>query len=225
MTIRRVHQEDTASLTKLLAEDVLAQLSQAIAENGVARLAVSGGSSPIPVFEYLSSQNLDWAKVKITLVDDRCVAETHPDSNARLAKTHLLKDRAADAEFIALFCDDTAESELSLSQHFPSYDVVILGMGLDAHTASIFPEADERDLALARNTKERCLLTDPKTAKHMRITQTLPQLLKTDFLAVHITGEEKWQVLEPILEKPASQFPISHFIHQEEAPVSLYYTA
>ena len=98
-------------------------------------------------------------------------------------------------------------------------------MGLDAHTASIFPEAEERDLALAKDTKQRCLLTDPKTAKHMRITQTLPQLLKTDFLAVHITGEEKWKVLEPMLEKPASQFPISHFIHQEEAPVSLYYTA
>lgn len=225
MTIRLVHQEDPASLTKILAEDILAQLKQAIEKNGVARLAVSGGSSPIPVFEYLSSQSLDWDKVKITLVDDRCVSETHLDSNALLAKTHLLKDKAAAAEFIPLFCDDTAASELSLSEHFPRYDVVILGMGLDAHTASIFPEADERDLALARNTKERCLLTDPKTAKHMRITQTLPQLLNTGFLAVHITGEEKWKVLEPILEKPADQFPISHFIHQEEAPVSLYYTA
>jgi|MEHZ01.5.fsa_nt_MEHZ011451974.1_47 6-phosphogluconolactonase len=231
MTIRIVREKNSGALTQKLGDDILAKLSEAIANQGEARLAISGGSSPISVFEYLSNQELDWAKVKVTLVDDRCVPETHPDSNALLVKTHLLKNNASTASFISLSCeegssmDQAAAAEHKLSQHFPRYDVVILGMGADAHTASIFPEAKERDLALSPDSKRLSLVTDPVTAPHMRITQTLPQLLKTDFLAIHIIGQDKWKIIEPILEEAQDQYPISHFIHQDIAPVSVYCAA
>ncbi len=230
MTINIVREKDSAALTQRLGDDIVAILSEAIASRGEALLAVSGGSSPISVFEYLSNQDLDWSKVKVTLVDDRCVEETHADSNALLVKTHLIKNRAAAANFFSLSCEEgtSADQEVAaehkLSLHFPRYDVVILGMGTDAHTASIFPQAKERDLALSRESNRLSLMTNPVTAAHMRITQTLPQLLKTSFLAIHIIGQDKWKILEPILEQAQAQdqFPISHFIHQDITPVSVY---
>lgn len=231
MTTKIIRAKDSDALARTLCDDISAKLSKAIEDRGEALLAVSGGSTPIAVFEQLSHQNLDWSKVKVTLVDDRCVPEIHKDSNAQLVKKHLLQNRAAVAKFYALFCGGAVSSDhavaagLKLLQHFPRYDVVILGMGEDAHTASIFPEAAERDLALSSNSHRLSVLTNPVTAAHWRITQTLPQLLKTDFLALHIVGEDKWKILEPILEKAQDQYPISHFIHQDITPVSVYCAA
>lgn len=231
MTVNIVREKDSSTLAQTLGDDIVANLSEAIAERGEARLAVSGGSTPIEVFDYLSNQDLDWSKVKVTLVDERCVPERHPDSNARLVKRHLLQNKASKAKFVSLFCegaismDHAVAAGLKLLLHFPQYDAVILGMGADAHTASIFPEAIERDLALAENSHRLSVLTHPITATHWRITQTLPQLLKTKFLALHITGEEKWKILEPILEEAQDQYPISHFIHQDITPVSVYCAA
>ena len=223
-----IRENDASTLTKRLGDTIVDRLQKAILASGEARMAVSGGSTPVALFEYLSARELDWSRVKVTLVDDRCVPEMHQDSNARLVRKHLLKDKAAKAQFVSLFCEGAASMDhavsagLKLLQHFPRYDAVVLGMGGDAHTASIFPKAAEKDLALAAASPRMSLVTDPVTAPHMRITQTLPQLLRTDFLALQITGEEKWKVLQPILEAPRDEYPISHFIHQDKVPISIY---
>ncbi len=100
----------TAAQARQLAEAVAAQLRHAIATRGHALLAVSGGKSPIALFEHLRQQPLDWASVTVLLADERCVPHTHPDSNTALVRQHLLQDGAAAATFVTLF--DTLPADL-----------------------------------------------------------------------------------------------------------------
>jgi 6-phosphogluconolactonase len=234
--LNRFQKPNAAELNELLAEQILSRLGDAIAKDGEARMAVSGGSTPIALFQHLSHQDFDWTKVKITLVDDRCVSADHKDSNAKLVRDNLLQDSAKDAQFLPLYLGDSvldnkdkayeAEAESMIDQNFPNYAVVILGMGGDAHTASIFPQAVERDMALDTEQSKKCLITHPVTASYIRLTQTLAHLLKTDLLALHIVGAEKMTLLESVAESTADgaqgEYPISHFIQQTQTPLSVY---
>ena len=124
-------------------------LRAAIAARGQASLAVSGGKSPIPLFEALREQDLDWSKVSVVLADERVVPRDHADSNTALVARHLLQGRAAAARFLLFFRElaptfnaevldalvrDAEERIRSLPWPL---DVAVLGMGEDAHTASL----------------------------------------------------------------------------------------
>ena len=120
-----------------------------------ALLIVSGGSTPVPFFEALSQETLPWDRVDVTLADERWVAAEADDSNARLVRKHLLINRAEAATFVPLTTehdtpeegtDEVAQRLTGLS--WPA-SVVILGMGGDGHTASLFPDSRELDLALS----------------------------------------------------------------------------
>lgn len=116
------------------------------------RLLVSGGSTPAPVFRALSQSSLDWARVDIGLVDDRWLPPTDPDSNAHLVHEHLLRGPARAARFELLVranrSIETAVSDANLHARHPA-DIVLLGMGEDGHTASLFPRMRGLDRALA----------------------------------------------------------------------------
>ena len=230
MSVTLVRDTNETELAANLGDAICAHLKAAIAAKGVARAAFSGGNTPLVLFDYLSNQDLDWARVSITLADERCVPADHADSNSKLIRQHLLQNKAAAATFYPLLCeckagDSEPAAEKMLHQNFPEFDVVILGMGSDGHTASIFPLAAERDEALSPTGKRLSLLSNPVTANHMRITQTLPQLLNTTFLAVHIAGIEKWRLMASIVDTPQPTFPMSHFIHQSRTAVHLYCAA
>jgi 6-phosphogluconolactonase len=124
-----------AELAQQLADDVASWLRAAIVKKNFAVLAVSGGSTPKPFFANLSNMQLEWSKVQITLVDERQVPEDSVRSNAKLVKESLLQNFAAEAQFIPLFENPNA-------QNLKAFDVVILGMGNDGHTASFFPGGD-----------------------------------------------------------------------------------
>lgn len=234
--MNRFQKDNAAELNQLLAEQILSRLSDAIDKEGEARLALSGGSTPIALFQHLSQQEFAWHKVKITLVDDRCVPADHKDSNAKLVRDNLLQNSAKDAQFYPLYLGDSvleekekayeAQAEVMLDQHFPNYAAVILGMGGDAHTASIFPQAIERDAALDTEQTKKCLVTHPVTANYIRLTQTLSHLLKTDLLALHIVGAEKTALFESVAQTTANkaqgEYPISYFIQQTQIPLSVY---
>ena len=93
-----VHTVSQAELNVRLAQDIAQRLTAAIQARGFAVLSVSGGKSPVALFEALRVIDIDWSRVRVTLVDERCVPRTHPDSNALLVQTHLLQDLAAKAQ-------------------------------------------------------------------------------------------------------------------------------
>ena len=211
-----------------LSHRVSAILKKAITEKGSATLVVSGGSTPKPLFNHLSEQDLDWSRVTITLADERCVEPTDLASNALLVKTELLKNNAEKARFVSLFDggelsledQDIANSRVNA---LPKYDLVILGMGDDGHTASIFPEAENREAALDLRNSQMALATDPKTVAPMRITQTARRLLDSHLLVIHISGDKKSALLNEIVDAPdVKKWPISAFITQQKTPVELY---
>ena len=158
------------SLVVDLSQKIGEILEEAIKNKGRAVLAVSGGSTPKPLFEELSLIDLDWSKVDLTLVDDRWVDSNHEDSNELLVRTHLIKNKAVNVNFLPLKNDaQTSKEGVTLSEkvlrnlNLP-FDLVILGMGSDGHTASLFPCSEELSMGMDLNTKNTLIATTPKTA-------------------------------------------------------------
>ena len=149
---------DAQAQVARLAEAIAGTLARVIDEQGSACLAVSGGRSPIALFAALRVLPLRWADVSITLVDERAVPPEHADSNARLVREHLLQDGAAAARFFPLVLSahvhgdsvDVDACVATANDPFQQPDVVILGMGDDGHTASLFPDAAELDEGIDR---------------------------------------------------------------------------
>ena len=202
------------ALAEALATQVAARLRAAIAARGAALLAVSGGSTPARFFERLSHEALAWSKVRVTLVDERWVPESSERSNARLVKSLLLRHAAADANFVPLYVEaPTPEAAIAalrarIATLPTTFDVVVLGMGGDGHTASFFPGGDRLAEVLDLNGTARVLPMRAAGAGEPRITFTLPALLDSRALFVHIEGEAKRAVLDAARE-PGSTLPMA----------------
>ncbi len=230
MTIERNVFSTKDRLAEALAEAVAEDLVAGIEERGAASLAVSGGSTPRRFFEELARrEDVDWELVSVTLVDERWVAETSERSNARLVKETLLQGPAAAARFIPLYSGgdepDTPAIErtnLAVAAVPVPFDAVILGMGNDGHTASFFPQGDTLETALS-DTGPVVSIRAPG-AGEPRVTFTLPRLLDTRALYLHIEGEEKALVLDKALETgPVNTMPVRAVLSQSIKPVQLYW--
>lgn len=215
-----------------IAAHIAASLRSALAQRGQASLAVSGGKSPIALFEALREQDLDWSRVSVVLVDERVVPRDHADSNTALVARHLLQDKAGAARFIPFFGEvapafnaevlDTLVREASERiQALPwPLDVAVLGMGEDAHTASLFPGAPGFARAIA--TEDRLAWVVPDTAPHARISFTLSALLAARERVLCIAGENKLTVYRRAAEQADTALPISLVLHQATAPTSVW---
>jgi 6-phosphogluconolactonase len=189
---------------------------EAIQKNGDAVLAVSGGSTPRPFFAALSKFKLEWAKVKITLVDERLVSEDSPRSNAKLVKESLLQNEARVATFIPLYQNPDAAN-------LPDFDVAILGMGNDGHTASFFPGGDNLNKALDVNSPESLVTMNAPGAGEPRLTFTLRRLLSTKHLCLHVQGADKMAVLDKALTgNDQFEMPVRAVL-QAAKPLTLYW--
>ncbi|MCW8194356.1 6-phosphogluconolactonase [Proteobacteria bacterium 005FR1] len=216
-----------------LTEKIVGDLQQAVGDRGSASMAVSGGSTPKSLFARLAASDLPWDKVFITLVDERWVDADHPDSNARLVRENLLQDRAAAANFIPLKTPApdpfSAEEEVQsrLRDLRMPFDVVILGMGGDGHTASFFPGAETLRRALHPDSeKQLCCAVRPPHAPHDRMTLTLPVLLAAKHLILHLVGKDKWQVLQKALQPgKTEELPVRSVLHQSKVLLDVYYAA
>jgi 6-phosphogluconolactonase len=224
-----LHFPDSAELARQLAEDVAAGLAQAIATRDEARLVVSGGKSPIPFFEALRTADLAWAKVRVTLADERWIATEAPDSNERLVREHLLKDKAAAATLIGLKQDfPTAVAGCTSAWHAAldtgmEADELILGMGEDGHTASLFPGMP--DIEDAMNPKRWCGLVPARAPvpPTERISLNLSALLSARSIRLQIPGAAKRALLERILAAPdAGRWPVSAVLNLSKTPVTVY---
>lgn len=193
--------ESRSALAEALAQDTALALEARLQTEGKAMLAVSGGTTPMLFLEALSRAELAWSRVVVTLVDERWVPEENPRSNAALVRRHLLTAHAASASFVPLYNGTAtpaegikAQAALLASQPLP-LAAVILGMGEDGHTASFFPGGDRLSSALSPPAGQLLETMEAPNAGEPRITLTLPVLLQADFLALHIEGERKREVL------------------------------
>jgi len=208
--------EAREALAETLARDVADELARAIEAKGRATLAVSGGTTPKLFFEKLSVIDIPWSRVSVTLVDERQVPESSERSNARLVRDHLLQNKAAAARFVPLVDNPDAEN-------IPAFDVAVLGMGNDGHTASFFPGGDTLAEAIDAETRKRLIAITAPGAGEPRLTFTLPVLAQAGRLALHIEGAEKKQVLKQALaEGPQEDMPVRAVL-RGPAPVTLYW--
>ncbi|MEM1047621.1 MAG: 6-phosphogluconolactonase [Pseudomonadota bacterium] len=219
------------TLAESLAERVATGLRAAIDKRGTASLAVSGGSTPALFFAHLCRQELAWDRVTITLVDERWVPETDDRSNAAMVRRSLLRDRAEPATFRALYTGAptpevaVGELETALSPVIANLDMVILGMGTDGHTASLFPGGDRLRDALDPNGAALLSPMNAPGTGEPRITLTVRALQQAHACILHIQGAEKRTVLDQaIATKDPLQYPICAMAARSDRPLVTYWS-
>ena len=213
------HEYRTAALlADGLANDVAEQLRAAISARGDATLVVSGGRSPVAFFQSLAKQGLDWSKVTVTLADERWVPVEHADSNAGLLKQHLLQGPAAKARFLSLYSAAANLEEAALQAdrllgELPAIDVLVLGMGDDGHTASLFPNSPNLSDALQPNGTRRCWPMLAPTVPHQRLTMSRALLSTANYTVLSIAGSSKLTTLSAALASDdIAAMPIRAFL-------------
>lgn len=222
---------DARDSAAALAQFIATALEHALATRSQASLLLSGGRSPIAFLEALSRHALNWSRVTISLVDERCVPSDSDASNARLLHEYLLQHRAAAANFVPLFTAGLTpeaaalRADQALAAIATPFDVVVLGMGDDGHTASLFPGARGTASGFDPQLVQRVVAIYPDTAPHARLSLSVRALLDTRVLALAISGATKRHVLEAAAQASPTQFPIAAFVQQTRVPLHLFFHA
>ncbi|MGJ8588795.1 MAG: 6-phosphogluconolactonase [Yoonia sp.] len=210
--MKLVEYPDAEMMMMDLADKLASELSSALRANDTASLAVPGGTTPGPILDSLCAVDLEWSRVQVMLTDERWVPETSERSNTRLLRQRLLTNRAAAATYVPLYADaPTPEEKLpelatALVSALP-ISVLLLGMGADMHTASIFPGADQLDLAL--HGSDLLVAMRAPGAPEPRITLSAAVLKAAMSCHIVIVGAEKRAALEK-----------ARHLSPEEAPVA-----
>lgn len=215
MSLDFVEYPDREMLFLSLADRIAGQLSQHLRVNDSASLCVPGGTTPAPVYDYLSGSEIDWPRVTVLLNDERWVDGEHLRSNSRLLHRHLLKDKAQAARYIDLYTGDARPEDAvdALSQAIAPQlplTVLLLGMGTDMHTASLFPAASETVMALAPDAAPVMAVNSVKDEP--RITLTAPALSGAINSHLLITGADKRAALEKAQTLDPTEAPIRAFL-------------
>ena len=197
-----------------IAKSIASTLEDSVLKKGYATLVVSGGNSPIEIFSHLSQMLIPWSKVTIILGDDRMLDSNSSDSNDKLIRENLLINYAGSAKYLSLTDSSVTPSKLI----FP-FDVSLLGMGLDGHFASLFPELlantslfevdAPHEIYLSKNA-----LGDPS---HKRITMNLSMLLDSVRCILLVSSKSKREVLDQAIGD--SRLPVYHLINQNKVKI------
>ena len=195
-----------------LANRLVGELGDCLRRHDHASFAVPGGTTPGPVFDNLCGADLDWSRVHVLLTDERWVPEGDPRSNARLLRERLLVDHAAAAVLVPMPREgepEDAASDLSgrLAPEMP-ISILLLGMGSDMHTASLFPGAEGLDEALSPSAPPALAIRAPG-APEPRVTLTAPVLDGAMSKHILIVGEEKREAVERARKLGPREAPVT----------------
>lgn len=223
--------DDAESMASALAERVATLLRLALRQRGQATLVVPGGKSPVPFFQTLFRCRLDWARVSVTLADERWLPPEHPDSNAGLVQANLLQGPAAAARFVPLYGFEPSPAAgleacaARLADLPRPFDVVVLGMGEDGHFASLFPGAAGLADLLEQDSPALAEVIPP-AAPHPRISLGVSSLTDARQLIVQIQGPRKAAVIEAatVGAGEVTDFPIAALLRQRRCPVQVFFS-
>ncbi len=207
-----VEYPDAEMMMMDLADTLASELKNCLLVHEHASFAVPGGTTPGPIFDSLCAVDLDWSRVHVMLTDERWVPETSERSNTRLLRERLLIEKAAAAVYVPLYAEaETPEEKLddlakSLEPELP-ISVMLLGMGADMHTASIFPGADQLDRAL--HGDDHLVAMRAPGAPEPRITLSANVLKSAMSRHMVIVGGEKRAALERARHLPPEEAPVA----------------
>ena len=219
------------------AEAIAVRLAQtlgdALRDAGRAVLAGPGGSTPAPVYRRLAETDLDWSNIAVTLVDERYVPETSPDSNARLIRDVLLQGRAAVARFVPLYKPEvTVDRAAAVAAHALAdaggrFDAVLLGMGEDGHICSMFPESPTLKTLLTPTLKPTVLGVphgrDGLAPPQERLSINLPYLMSARRVILGLKGVTKRAVFEEQAKGDPKVQPIAALL-ANDVPLEVLWT-
>jgi 6-phosphogluconolactonase len=194
-------------------------LSNAIKNKGSASFIASGGSSPVPIFKDLSASNLDWANIEVTLVDDRSVNKSHADSNEKLLNDNLFVNKASNASFISLKSDPSEVYKIN-----QPFDLMLLGMGEDAHFASLFPSMINTNIEYFNiDSKPEIIYTEPMGSPlHERISMNLAMILNSKNIILLVSNAKKLDVLTKA--KKNKNLPLYYLFNQKLVDIEILKT-
>jgi 6-phosphogluconolactonase len=219
---------DFDTLSRNLSSSIAANLNTAIAARGQASLVVSGGRSPVTLFADLRDHDLDWSRVSVRLVDERWVDASDPSSNERLVRENLLKGRAAAARFTGLK-NAAATPALGAASAWATFatvprpfDILVLGMGDDGHTASLFPHSPNLAEGLDPSAAPGCISMTAPSAPTERLSLNLAALLNSRRIVILLNGESKWRTYIAASQSgPAEHMPVRAVLRQQQTPVEI----
>lgn len=195
-----------------LANRLAGELGDCLRRHDHASFAVPGGTTPGDVFDDLSGTDLDWSRVHVILTDERWVPEDDERSNARLVRERLLTDHAAAAVEVAIPRGGSPEDGArawseALAPELP-ISVLLLGMGADMHTASLFPGAEGLAEAMAPGAPPALAIRAPG-APEPRVTLTAPVLAGAMSKHILITGDDKREAVERARRAGRKEAPVA----------------
>ena len=198
---------DVKQAAEACGEHIVRLLEEAVASRGRAMIAISGGTSPKPMFEYFSRTKLAWDKVHVFFVDERGVPPGDPQSNFKMAneawlhsspaKIHRIAGESEPHEAARHYTDEIRSAFGIVPGDMPEFDVIHQGMGAEGHTASLFPGDplidDRRGIAAA---------TYVEKVKMWRITMLPGVLIAARHTAMLVAGRDKAETLDAVMNGP-----------------------
>lgn len=198
------------------AQELKTIIEGQLKETKIINIALSGGNSPLPIYKMLGSFKLEWERINFFLVDERCVTNDDKQSNyGNINKcffSHIysesfpvIKEGISYLEAAAQY-QELIMRQVNIVDEIPQFDIVILGMGIDGHTASLFPGTNA-----LKNNEDLMVLNNVPQLKTNRITMTYPLILNAKKIVLIANGKAKKNILDNVFKK---EYPISKIIPQ-----------
>lgn len=226
---------DADAMADALATAIAGEITHAVERSGAALFGASGGSTPFPTYARLAAMPLPWTSLKVVIVDERWVPPGDPDHNETRIRATLLATAGDKARCLGLWSEAptvqaaAALADARVAQLARPLDVVLLGMGLDGHIASLFASGDNYAQATDPDCPYHVMAMTPAAGAaspaHARLTLTLPVLLHSRRLFLALTGIDKRALLQrAIADGDMTQLPVAALFTAAHPAVDIFWS-